>query len=144
MHGPHLSHRSRLSFIWPFVQDARIYCQEIRDTIKILKSNRDMAFNEIKLTVAIEDPRARERRENLGIEVGHLHTPACRMHCCIVASAIGATPKSEQGCLKTKQSLHKTADKVPRRRFAEDGPAADHSVSDGCTAQQGSVYMAAG
>jgi hypothetical protein len=52
------------------VQDARIYCQEIRDTIKILKSNRDMAFNEIKLTVAIEDPRARERRENLGIEVG--------------------------------------------------------------------------
>lgn len=50
-------------------QEARIYCQEIRDTIKVLKSNRDMAFNEIKLTISIEDPRARERRENLGIEV---------------------------------------------------------------------------
>ena len=37
--------------------------------IKMLKSNRDMAFNEIKLTVMIEDPRARERRETLGIEV---------------------------------------------------------------------------
>lgn len=50
-------------------QEAKIYCQEVRDTIKVLKSNRDMAFNEIKLTIAIEDPRARERRENLGIEV---------------------------------------------------------------------------
>lgn len=40
--------------------------------IKVLKSNRDMAFNEIKLTVMIEDPRARERRENLNIEVSAL------------------------------------------------------------------------
>ena len=32
-----------------------------------------MGFNEIKLTIAIEDPRARERRENLGIEVGQPH-----------------------------------------------------------------------
>jgi hypothetical protein len=65
------------------LQDARIYCQEIRDTIKILKSNRDMAFNEIKLTVMIEDPRARERRENLGIEVRSLCTcmPECLLPC---------------------------------------------------------------
>ncbi len=45
--------------------------------IKLLKSNRDMAFNEIKLTVMIEDPRARERRENLGIEVGRMQEANC-------------------------------------------------------------------
>ena len=37
--------------------------------LKLLKSNRDMSVNEVKLTLAIEDPRARERRESMGIEV---------------------------------------------------------------------------
>lgn len=50
-------------------QEAREYCGQVRDIIKLLKGNRDMAFNEIKLTVMIEDPRVRERRETLGIEV---------------------------------------------------------------------------
>jgi len=49
-------------------QEAREYCGQVRDIIKLLKGNRDMAFNEIKLTVMIEDPRVRERRETLGIE----------------------------------------------------------------------------
>lgn len=49
-------------------QEAKQFCGQVRDMIKMLKSNRDMAFNEIKLTVMIEDPRARERRENLNIE----------------------------------------------------------------------------
>lgn len=49
-------------------EEARQFCGQVRDMVKVLKSNRDMAFNEIKLTVMIEDPRARERRENLNIE----------------------------------------------------------------------------
>ena len=44
-------------------------CREVVRMLKLLKSNRDMSINEVKLTIAIEDPRARERRESLGIEV---------------------------------------------------------------------------
>lgn len=49
-------------------EEAKQYCKEVREQVKLLKSNRDMAFNEIKLTLAIEDPRARERRQELNIE----------------------------------------------------------------------------
>ena len=38
-------------------------------TVRQLQDNRDMSINECKLTIAIEDPRSRERREALGIEV---------------------------------------------------------------------------
>ena len=34
-----------------------------------LQDKRDMSINECKLTIAIEDPRSRERREAMGIEV---------------------------------------------------------------------------
>ncbi len=43
--------------------------------LKLLKSNRDMSVNEVKLTLAIEDPRARERRESMGIEVRQMQCP---------------------------------------------------------------------
>lgn len=46
-------------------------CREVVRMLKLLKSNRDMSVNEVKLTIAIEDPRARERRESMGIEVLH-------------------------------------------------------------------------
>lgn len=36
--------------------------------LRTLKASRDMTVNEAKLVIAIEDPRARERRQ-LGIEV---------------------------------------------------------------------------
>lgn len=42
--------------------EAKRYCREIVNVLKLLKQKRDMSVNEIKLTVAIEDPRARERR----------------------------------------------------------------------------------
>jgi hypothetical protein len=43
-------------------EDARRYCREIVNCLKLLKQKRDMSVNEAKLVVAIEDPRARERR----------------------------------------------------------------------------------
>lgn len=43
-------------------EEAKMYCREIVNVLKLLKQNRDMTVNEVKLTVAIEDPRARERR----------------------------------------------------------------------------------
>ena len=52
-----------------FTQDAKALCREVSRMLKLLKSNRDMSVNEVKLTLAIEDPRARERRESMGIEV---------------------------------------------------------------------------
>lgn len=47
--------------------DAKAYCREIISFLRTLKATRDMTINEAKLVVAIEDPRARERRQ-LGIE----------------------------------------------------------------------------
>ena len=85
-------------------QEARIYCQEIRDTIKILKSNRDMAFNEIKLTVMIEDPRARERRENLGIEVRSMCICIPNIPNCVHVPSSTQTPwvrKSWDSCCRS-------------------------------------------
>ena len=43
-------------------EDAKTYCREIVQVMKSLKQNRDMTVNEIRLTVSIEDPRAREQR----------------------------------------------------------------------------------
>ncbi|KAI8107010.1 hypothetical protein M9434_001657 [Picochlorum sp. BPE23] len=48
-------------------EDAKAYCREIVQVMKTLKQNRDMTVNEIKLTISIEDPRAREQRL-MGIE----------------------------------------------------------------------------
>lgn len=48
---------------------AKAMCREIVREVKRLKELRDMSLNEVRLTVAIEDPRARERRL-MGIEVG--------------------------------------------------------------------------
>ncbi|EFJ40350.1 hypothetical protein VOLCADRAFT_121729, partial [Volvox carteri f. nagariensis] len=41
---------------------AQKYCSDIFEVLKTLKRTRDMSFNEVKLIVSIEDPRARERR----------------------------------------------------------------------------------
>lgn len=41
---------------------AQKYCSEVFEVLKTLKRTRDMSFNEVKLIVSIEDPRARERR----------------------------------------------------------------------------------
>lgn len=53
-------------------QMAKEMCREVVKMIKVLKMNRDMSINEVKLTIVIEDPRARERRESMGIEVNML------------------------------------------------------------------------
>uniref|UniRef100_A0A2P2JZY2 Uncharacterized protein LOC105113655 n=1 Tax=Rhizophora mucronata TaxID=61149 RepID=A0A2P2JZY2_RHIMU len=44
------------------------FVQEIKRVLELLRKNRDMLFNEVKLTVMIEDPREVERRRLLGIE----------------------------------------------------------------------------
>lgn len=43
-------------------------CREVVGILRTLKEQRDMSLNEVRLTVAIEDPRARERRL-MGMEV---------------------------------------------------------------------------
>lgn len=43
-------------------------CREVVAILRRLKEQRDMSLNEVRLTVAIEDPRARERRL-MGMEV---------------------------------------------------------------------------
>ncbi|XP_050371037.1 ycf3-interacting protein 1, chloroplastic [Argentina anserina] len=44
------------------------YISQIKRVLELLKKNRDMIFNEVKLTIAIEDIREVERRRLLGIE----------------------------------------------------------------------------
>lgn len=51
------------------VQQAKKLCRDIMKAVQQLQDKRDMSINECKLTIAIEDPRSRERREALGIEV---------------------------------------------------------------------------
>ncbi len=43
-------------------------CREIVECVRALKAKRDMTLNEIKLIIAIDDPRSRQNRR-LGIEV---------------------------------------------------------------------------
>ncbi|GAB4822561.1 hypothetical protein N2152v2_009607 [Parachlorella kessleri] len=43
-------------------EEAKEYCREVVKVLRTLKERRDMGLNEVRLTVAIEDPRARERR----------------------------------------------------------------------------------
>ena len=51
------------------LQQAKQLCRDITKAIRTLEKQRDMNVNEIKLIIAIEDPRSRERREAMGIEV---------------------------------------------------------------------------
>ncbi|PIA37597.1 hypothetical protein AQUCO_03000276v1 [Aquilegia coerulea] len=44
------------------------YVRQIQRVLELLKKNRDMLYNEVKLTIMIEDPREVERRRLLGIE----------------------------------------------------------------------------
>eukprot|EP00899_Mesostigma_viride_P012710 jgi/Mesvir1/2143/Mv16664-RA.1 len=48
-------------------EDAR-YVESVKEGLRLLKAKRDMVFNEVKLTMWIEDPREAERRSRLGIE----------------------------------------------------------------------------
>ncbi|PIN24272.1 hypothetical protein CDL12_03005 [Handroanthus impetiginosus] len=44
------------------------YVSQIKRVLELLRKNRDMLFNEVKLTIMIEDPRDVERRRLLGID----------------------------------------------------------------------------
>lgn len=62
-------------------------CREIVKIARVLSTKRDMGLNELKLTVAVEDPRVKERR-SMGIEVSPslrllLETFARSSKCCL-------------------------------------------------------------
>ena len=59
-------------------QQAKKLCRDIMKAVDQLQEKRDMSINECKLTIAIEDPRSRERREAMGIEVRPLG------RCCVM------------------------------------------------------------
>ena len=44
--------------------------------LRTLKDKRDMSLNEVKLTVAIEDPTKREQKEYMGVEVAFIPVPS--------------------------------------------------------------------
>ncbi len=54
------------------MQDAKRYCREVVRVIRTLREKRDMSLNEIKLTLAIEDPTTRDQKNYMGVEVESL------------------------------------------------------------------------
>ncbi|KAK3247372.1 hypothetical protein CYMTET_43126 [Cymbomonas tetramitiformis] len=42
--------------------------RRVQAALDVLENSRGMTFNEVKLTISIEDPRAKERRDTYGIE----------------------------------------------------------------------------
>ena len=52
------------------MEDARAGVQPptVRSTVQTLKVKRDMTFNEVRLTLSIEDPAEKRRRQELGLE----------------------------------------------------------------------------
>jgi hypothetical protein len=49
-------------------EEVELYTAEIMDLLELLVKRRDMTLNEVKLILAIEDPRAQEARRVYGIE----------------------------------------------------------------------------
>ena len=64
------------------MQQAKKLCRDIMKAVNQLQDKRDMSINECKLTIAIEDPRSRERREALGIEVSMRACKLLSVHGC--------------------------------------------------------------
>jgi hypothetical protein len=52
----------------PEEEEDQANVNEILRVLDLLKKKRDMTFNEVRLTIMIEDPREVERRRQLGIE----------------------------------------------------------------------------
>ncbi|KAG0604399.1 hypothetical protein M758_10G169600 [Ceratodon purpureus] len=52
----------------PQEEEDQANISEILRVVDLLKKKRDMTFNEVRLTIMIEDPREVERRRQLGIE----------------------------------------------------------------------------
>ena len=50
-------------------EQVAVFESESLESLKLLLKNRDMTLNEVKLILAIEDPRAQEARRVYGIEV---------------------------------------------------------------------------
>ena len=55
-------------------------CKRITEIVRTLRTKRDMSLNEIRLTLAIEDPVAKERREYLELTVRPCCCQAAGVH----------------------------------------------------------------
>ncbi|KAI5650334.1 hypothetical protein M9H77_36339 [Catharanthus roseus] len=102
----------------PDPQDLQ-YISQIKSVLELLKTNRDMTFNEVKLTVMIEDPRDVERKRLLGIddenaptrddlaavleEVNEGKTPKDRLALQMLAEEMIAWPNLEVEAPKSKK-----------------------------------------
>ncbi len=87
------------------MQEAKAYCRDIVEILQTLKRTRDMAVQEARLIIAIEDPRARERR-TVGIEVRR-RGACCRGRRCGVPKGrllwrpAGPPPQHARACRPT-------------------------------------------
>lgn len=73
--------------------------------LRTLKEKRDMSLNEVKLTVAIEDPTKREQKEYMGIEVSPPADafPICAWRCCAELHALSRTAKTSNAHVRGAQ-----------------------------------------
>lgn len=79
--------------------------------VRQLRQKRDMSINEIKLTLAIEDPTTREKRDYLGIEVADkiiYHAKGISPNSYLIFSyTFKARSKDTGGVTDTRYSKHK-------------------------------------
>ena len=64
-------------------------CREIVKIARVLATKRDMGLNELKLTIAVEDPRVKERR-SMGIEVQQSINPLITSQFPVLASHVSS------------------------------------------------------
>ncbi|XP_054800816.1 ycf3-interacting protein 1, chloroplastic [Prosopis cineraria] len=96
------------------------YINQVKTVLELLRTNRDMLFGEVKLTIMIEDPREVERRRLLGIEdpdaptrddlvavleeVNEGKIPKNKAALKMLAEELNSWPNLEAEALKTKPS----------------------------------------
>ncbi len=105
------------------LQDAKRLCREVVAVLKVLQTKRDMSISEVKLTVAIEDPRAKERRL-MGIEVSDrcafAAVVAKQSHCtsrtCVVRTSQDVSGVSRDEMASALQDV--AEGRIPRDRIA--------------------------
>lgn len=99
---------------------------EIKDYLKLLYVKREMNFNEVRLTLAIEDPRLADRRERYGIE-DESGVSADEKCAALEAIDAGETPTDLLACEKLLEDfrdwpgLEEDAAAAARRSSVRDG-----------------------
>ncbi|KAK9864819.1 hypothetical protein WJX84_008403 [Apatococcus fuscideae] len=107
-------------------EDAKRMCREIVRVARLLASKRDMGLNELKLIVAVEDPRVKERR-SMGIEEGDYGCSRDEMAAALVDVSEGRIPKDRIALRALYSDLKNWPFLGSEAELDDEGTSADYS-----------------